>query len=147
MDSGGGGDVGEVPQVLADNGLDAGETRWFMSMYSTRYSSYRASGYDRVQAGKGVSADLVADHVDPADSNGVADTPTFSSAAAANTAPTTATPHRGGQDGKGSAEASTCRSVAIRSTTSRLTPRFCLLGALSGVPQADPSADTEYGSE
>jgi hypothetical protein len=39
MDSGRGGEVGEVPQVLADNGLDAGVTRWFMSMYSTRYSS------------------------------------------------------------------------------------------------------------
>jgi hypothetical protein len=27
MDSGGGGEVGEVPHVLADNGLDAVETR------------------------------------------------------------------------------------------------------------------------
>jgi hypothetical protein len=26
-------EVGEVPHVLADNGLDAGETRWFMSRY------------------------------------------------------------------------------------------------------------------
>jgi hypothetical protein len=52
----------------------------------------RASGYDRVQAGIGVSADRVADDVDSAGSSGVADTPTFSSAAAANTAPTTSTP-------------------------------------------------------
>jgi DNA invertase Pin-like site-specific DNA recombinase len=39
VDSGGGGEVGEVPHVLTDNGLDAVETRWFMSRYSTRYSS------------------------------------------------------------------------------------------------------------
>ena len=91
----------------------------------------RASGYDRVQAGIAVSADRVADDVDSAGSSGVADTPTFfvngrrqyraydidTLTAAVKTAkaqPKHDVSYRTGQ-----------------STTSRLTPRFCLLAALS----------------
>ena len=54
MDSGGGGgEVGEVPHVLADDGLAAVGTRWFVSRYSPGIRRSRASGYDRVQAGMG----------------------------------------------------------------------------------------------
>jgi hypothetical protein len=78
MDSGGGGgEVGEVPHVLADDGLAAVGTRWFVSRYSPGIRRSRASGYDRVQGRHRFGADRVADHVDPAGSSGAAGTPTF----------------------------------------------------------------------
>jgi hypothetical protein len=78
MDSGGGGgEVGEVPHVLADDGLAAVETGWFVSRYSSGIRRSRASGYYRVQGRHRFGADGVADDVDPAGSSGAAGTPTF----------------------------------------------------------------------
>jgi hypothetical protein len=56
MDSGGGGgEVGEVPRVLADDGLDAVETRRYVHVFDPVFVAPRASGYDQVQAGIGVA--------------------------------------------------------------------------------------------
>jgi hypothetical protein len=76
MDSGGGGEVGEVSHVLTDKRLDAVETRWFIPSIRPGIPRSRASGRDRVRAGIGVGADGVADDVDSATSSGLAGTPT-----------------------------------------------------------------------
>jgi hypothetical protein len=61
-----------------------------------------------------------------------------SSTAAASTAPTTSTPSPRRSRRQRLSRSSTCRIVPVRSTIIRLTPRFCLLGALSGRSAGQP---------
>jgi hypothetical protein len=139
MDSGGGGgEVGEVPHVLADDRLDAVETPMFMPKYSTRYSSLPGFGYDRVQ---------------PAYVSGPTGWPMTSTRLQRNggrldvlrqrasTAPTTSHSPRRSRRQRLS-RLSTCRIVPRRSRTIRLTPRFCLLGALIGRSAGRQSIET-----
>jgi hypothetical protein len=92
----------------------------------------RASGYDRVQAGIGVGADGMADDVDSAGSRGVARTPTsFVNSRLQCGAYDIDTLTAAVKTAK-ARRSSTCRIVPVKSTTIRLTPRFRLLGALSG---------------
>jgi hypothetical protein len=131
MDSGGGGgEVGEVPRVLADDGLDAVETRWFMSRCAG-FVPPRLPATTECRGGIGSAPTgwpITSTRPAPAERRAPRRS---SSAAAVNTAPTTSTPSPR-REGKGSAEASTCRIVAIRSTKSTLTPRFCLNPASVG---------------
>jgi hypothetical protein len=92
----------------------------------------RVSGYDRVQAGIGVGADGMADDVDSAGSRGVARTPTsFVNSRLQCGAYDIDTLTAAVKTAK-ARRSSTCRIVPVKSTTIRLTPRFRLLGALSG---------------
>jgi hypothetical protein len=65
----------------------------------------------------------------------------FNNYYAASTAPTTSHSPRRSRRQRLS-RISTCRIVPLRSTTIRLTPRFCLLGALSGRPAGRQSIET-----
>jgi hypothetical protein len=90
-------------------------------------------------AGIGVGADGVADDVDSAGSSGVAGTPTsFANGrrkyGAYDIDPLTAAVKTAKAQAKLDVPI-----VPVRSTTSRLTPRFCLLGALSGRSAGRPS--------
>jgi hypothetical protein len=132
QDSGGSGEVGEVPHALPTT----------TSMRSKPDGS--CPGIDPVFLAPGLPATTEcrparcrcrrgADDVDSGGSSGVAGTPNvLSSTAAASTAPTTSTPSPRRSRRQWLSRSSTCRIVPIRSTTISLTPRFCLLGALSG---------------
>jgi hypothetical protein len=95
--------------------------------------------HDRVQAGIGVGADGVADDVDSASSCGMAGAPTSFVNGRRQYAPIRHrhSPRRSRRQRL--SRISTCRIVPLRSTTIRLTPRFCLLGALSGRSAGRPS--------
>ena len=85
-----------------------------------------------------VGAARVAEDVDSAGSSGVAGTPTFFINGRRQYGAYDSTPHRGGQDGKGTGEARRAGSSPARSTTSRLTP-------LRSEPEAAPRGSIAGG--